>query len=1153
MRILIPSFITTISFVPTHAMAFPSDSEWTPILSQDGDLLSDPLDTVSAPDLVGTSDSSDDAYGSLAEWYADSSALYIRMRVNENPSDSPYPLQEDAWAILIDTDDDFSAYEYSIVANNLGSDLALWANTVDGGGDWSDEPETELESWSSPYGDNLDVADWNGGSDGFDGDPDYWVMFQLERDVLSDSGAIENDTVFRVAFASAANDESAIAMTNDLSGVDNINESPSLAASFSEALSIDEDNDGLTLFEEAELGTDPTLSDTDGDGIRDGDEVDLGTDPLSADSDGDGASDSAEVEAGTDPLDPDSDGDGVSDGDELDAGLDPLDEDSDDDGIPDADEIGCDLNGEAGDRDGDGIEDVHEGLEDSDGDGQRDFCDEDDDNDGIPTATEGDVDTDEDGTPNYLDQDSDDDGQSDADEGTEDQDCDEVANYVDFDDQDGPCGDPDEDGLTNEEEEECGTDPENPDTDGDGFLDGDEDCESALDPESNGDEGDGSGAFDSGDPGNLTFTGGHYTGGSCSVTPIGSALMPAFLAGLATLRRRRVLRFRRHSNGPAVIGGGLVAGLFPSFAQAQEINAQRFQPVTGNQHLVLVDEARLAESKAGAALWFNYANDPFIYRYDDGTETPVLENVATTNIVGWGQLGPVQLGLQIPMHLQASGHGISDDSSYRLGDLRFDAQMLLWQGPIDIGATAWAGAPTGNGRTWLGEPGFNGGALVSAGTTLGQQRPIQVAAHAGFQFGQSNPIDDITWGSRATWAAGAHTVIHPTLDLSLSTELSGEWLLASPGAPGSLPAEGLVAVHWHRSHFMSTVGLGTGISRGVGSPDYRVVVGFRYQPSSTTAFQIAPEPGQTLTQIQIVDEKGEPIHGARVELLDGPEEELGRWTAELGELHRNLIPGQYRILVEAAGYGALTSSVQVPEQNEYRPEPLTLFHLGEQSQLLFLVRDAQGRVIDGARAVNQADPNQVIEIRHGTGMITLEPDAYSWTISAEGYQSTTSPARVDQGSTASISVTLASTQGQTNTTVPSCLHDDYIRIPGTSDLVFFKTGEHSIVPESLDVLNSVARCIQENPGIERLQIIGHADPRGSKDENQALSERRAEQVRAYLESRLANEIEGGLVLEAIGKGEEQLLQPGDSETALQTDRRVEFRVQKKKATVAPSE
>ena len=46
----------------------------------------------------------------------------------------------------------------------------------------------------------------------------------------------------------------------------------------------DDDGDGLTNAEEAELGTDPSLSDTDGDGYSDGEEVHAGTDPLDSDS-----------------------------------------------------------------------------------------------------------------------------------------------------------------------------------------------------------------------------------------------------------------------------------------------------------------------------------------------------------------------------------------------------------------------------------------------------------------------------------------------------------------------------------------------------------------------------------------------------------------------------------------------------------------------------------------------------------------------------------------------------------------------------------------------------------------------------------------------------------------------------------------------------
>ena len=73
----------------------------------------------------------------------------------------------------------------------------------------------------------------------------------------------------------------------------------------------DADRDGLNLYTENRLGTDPALADTDGDGLSDGTEDanrngihDPGeTDPLVADSDGDGQSDGAETAAGTDPLD----------------------------------------------------------------------------------------------------------------------------------------------------------------------------------------------------------------------------------------------------------------------------------------------------------------------------------------------------------------------------------------------------------------------------------------------------------------------------------------------------------------------------------------------------------------------------------------------------------------------------------------------------------------------------------------------------------------------------------------------------------------------------------------------------------------------------------------------------------------------------------
>ena len=181
-----------------------------------------------------------------------------------------------------------------------------------------------------------------------------------------------------------------------------------------------------------DTGGDDTIldpdGDADGDGLTNQDEADLGTDPEDADTDDDGLNDGDEVAIGTDPLDPDTDDDGLNDGDEIDAGTDPLDPDTDDDGELDGAEAHLDT-------DGDGTNDALESsLADADGDGVNDELDADDADPCVPNAA--------------------------------------AAGC----DQDG-------DGLDNAGEAAAGTDPLNPDTDGDGESDG---AEAGLDTDGDG-------------------------------------------------------------------------------------------------------------------------------------------------------------------------------------------------------------------------------------------------------------------------------------------------------------------------------------------------------------------------------------------------------------------------------------------------------------------------------------------------------------------------------------------------------------------------------------------------------------------------------------------------------------------------------------------
>ncbi|NHJ03873.1 MAG: hypothetical protein EAX90_03555 [Candidatus Heimdallarchaeota archaeon] len=293
---------------------------------------------------------------------------------------------------------------------------------------------------------------------------------------------------------------------------------------------IDSDNDGLTNLEEIEqYFTDPNNPDTDSDGLLDGEEVSgnygtleingYGTDPLLCDSDSDGISDGAEVifwnveyeqiyssttewcedydsDGLVNLIDPDSDNDGFLDGIEIlyeqcdprNEWIPSSDHDFDQDGIANGEEIILGTDPFNIDTDNDGLTDYEElygeyGTSAIIGYGTDPLL-PDTDFDGITDGEEVEywedihhyiyndwtdwyLDYDNDGLANLIDSDSDNDGFLDGLEIS----CE--WNPLDSNSPDG-FSDPDEDGLNNQAEALLGTDPFNPDTDGDGLTDGEE-------------------------------------------------------------------------------------------------------------------------------------------------------------------------------------------------------------------------------------------------------------------------------------------------------------------------------------------------------------------------------------------------------------------------------------------------------------------------------------------------------------------------------------------------------------------------------------------------------------------------------------------------------------------------------------------------------
>ena len=253
---------------------------------------------------------------------------------------------------------------------------------------------------------------------------------------------------------------------------------------FTNPINNDTDSDGL--YDGVEINiyqTDPLLEDTDGDGLLDGEEINIhNTNPLSGDSDSDGLSDGEEINTyTTNPLSNDTDSDTMPDGWEVNNLLDPLTNDTaldpDNDLLTNLEEFQLNTLPMNNDTDSDGLLDGEEVFT-----FNTNPIIEDTDSDGLLDGEEVNL-----YNTNPLDNDTDSDGLLDGEEvniyGTNpllnDTDSDTMPDKWEVDYSLNPLVndtmlDPDNDDLVNILEYQHDTNPQNPDTDLDGWTDGDE-------------------------------------------------------------------------------------------------------------------------------------------------------------------------------------------------------------------------------------------------------------------------------------------------------------------------------------------------------------------------------------------------------------------------------------------------------------------------------------------------------------------------------------------------------------------------------------------------------------------------------------------------------------------------------------------------------
>lgn len=111
-----------------------------------------------------------------------------------------------------------------------------------------------------------------------------------------------------------------------------------------------------------------------------------------------------------------------------------------------------------------------------------------------------------------------------------------------------------------------------------------------------------------------------------------------------------------------------------------------------------------------------------------------------------------------------------------------------------------------------------------------------------------------------------------------------------------------------------------------------------------------------------------------------------------------------------------------------------------------------------------------------------------------------------------------------------------------SQQVSFESDRAELLPSSDGLLREVADALLRNRDIALLEIQGHTDDRGPREHNLALSQARADAVRAWL---VAHGIDGAR-LQATGYGPGRPLRANDTPEARAQNRRVQFIVKQTK-------
>jgi len=465
----------------------------------------------------------------------------------------------------------------------------------------------------------------------------------------------------------------------------------------------------------------------------------------------------------------------------------------------------------------------------------------------------------------------------------------------------------------------------------------------------------------------------------------------------------------------------------------------------------------------------------------------------------------LRLSVSMPLVVFVDGHSDtlpngtfypSPSHDQAIGDLRFAADVRLLGNYGDVftlaaGAQIWA--PTGNEATYTGDGDWR---LQPRAMVAGDVGSFTYSARLGVSYrGRKDSFAGSSFGSELAFAgaAGVRLAGHK---LIVGPEIFGTTVLDDAFGKRSTPAEGILGAHYAATDELRFgAGVGTGLTRGYGSPEFRALLGIEWAQAVVTDRDGDGIPDK--------DDACSDVKGVR---NDDPAKN-GCPAEPPADRDHDGILDRDDACPDVPGVRS-----DDPAKNGCPPPPPPE-----------APKDGDG---DGVLDVDDACPAE-------PGLKTTDPKT----------NGCPDPDR-DQDGIPNVTDACPDEPGpqdpdpKRNGCPKAFVKDGQIRI---LDQVKFKTNSADILPgkESEDVLQAVLAVLIAHPEIKKVRIEGHTDNRGAAALNKKLSGSRAASVVSWLTSHQIDKAR----LSSEGFGADRPISENTTEEGRQNNRRVEFHIE----------